>query len=140
MMRFFFLPALLISHFIGYAQNTCPYDLNFDGFTTYGELLVFAANYGSPNNTDYDFNENGIRDIEDALIFSRYLGIQCPQAEVQEASGNIIGLYVEPVDTLEAALADMDLIPAGSITYRLYAEVSNPDVAVTGVGVRKNIL
>ena len=132
-MRFLFLPALLISQFIGHAQNDCPYDLNFDGFTGYNELLFFATDYGSPDNTDHDFNDNGIRDIEDALILSRYLGTQCPQAEVQEASGNIIGLYIEPVDTLEAALADMDLIPAGSITYRLYAEVSNPDVAVTGV-------
>lgn len=132
-MRTLLLPVLLISSALAHAQNDCPYDLNFDGFTGYNELLFFASDYGSPDNTDHDFNENGIRDIEDALILSRYLGTQCPQAEVQEASGNIIGLYIEPVDTLEAALADMDLIPAGSITYRLYAEVSNPDVAVTGV-------
>ena len=133
MVRLYFLPLLLISTVIGHAQNDCPYDLNFDGFTGYNELLFFAADFGSPDNTEYDFNDNGIQDIEDGLILSRYLGTQCPQAEVQEASGNIIGLYIEPVDTLEAALADMDLIPAGSITYRLYAEVSNPDVAVTGV-------
>ena len=132
-MRYLCLAICIIASIPSHSQNDCPYDLNFDGFTTYGEFLFFAADYGSPGNTDYDFNDNGIRDIEDALIFSRYLGIQCPQAEVQEASGNIIGLYIEPVGALEAALADMDLIPAGSITYRLYAEVSNPDVAVTGV-------
>lgn len=133
-MRYSFLPLLLISTVIGNAQNDCPYDLNFDGFTGYNELLFFSADFGSPDNTEYDFNANGVQDIEDGLILSRYLGTQCPQAEVQEASGNIIGLVIEPVDTLEAELADSaNLIPEGAITYRLYAEVSNPDVAVTGV-------
>ena len=50
--RLSFLPLLLISPVIGHAQNDCPYDLNFDGFTGYNELLFFAADFGSPDNTE----------------------------------------------------------------------------------------
>jgi hypothetical protein len=115
-------------------QDDCPYDLNGDGVTGANELLFFLSDYGVVGNTDYDFNDNGFRDLEDALMLSRHLGTDCPQAEVQATTGIISGLLIEPVDTLQQDLIDAnDTIPAGAITYRLYAEVSNPEVTVVGV-------
>ena len=81
------------------AQDDCPYDLNGDGCTCANEILLFLSNYGVAGNTDYDFNDNGFRDFEDALMLSRHLGTQCPQAEVQATTGIISGLLIEPVDT-----------------------------------------
>lgn len=116
------------------AQDDCPYDLNGDGCTCANELLFFMLDYGVAGNTDHDFNENGFRDFEDALMLSRHLGTNCPQAEVQATTGIISGLLIEPVDTLAQGLSDgNDTIPAGAITYRLFAVVSNPEVAITGV-------
>ena len=115
-------------------QDDCPYDLNGDGLTGANELLFFMSDYGVAGNTDYDFNDNGFRDFEDALMLSRYLGTDCPQAEVQATTGIISGLLIEPVDTLQQDLFDAnDTIPAGAITYRLYAVVTNPEVTVVGV-------
>ena len=115
-------------------QDDCPYDLNGDGVTGANEILFFLSSYGVAGNTDYDFNDNGFRDFEDALMLSRHLGTQCPQAEVQATTGIISGLLIEPVDTLQQDLIDAnDTIPAGAITYRLYTEVSNPEVTVVGV-------
>ena len=54
-------------------QDDCPYDLNGDGVTTANELLFFMSDYGVAGNTDYDFNDNGYRDFEDALMLSRHL-------------------------------------------------------------------
>ena len=116
------------------AQDDCPYDLNGDGVTGANEILIFLSNYGVAGNTDYDFNDNGFRDFEDALMLSRHLGTQCPQTEVQATTGIISGLLIEPVDTLQQDLFDAnDTIPAGAITYRLYAVVTNPGVTVVGV-------
>ena len=116
------------------AQDDCPYDLNGDGGTAFNELLFFLTDYGVAGNTDYDFNDNGIRDFEDALMLSRHLGTQCPQTEVQDTAGIILGLLTEPMDTLTQDLSDgVDTIPAGAITYRLYAVVSHPEVTVVGV-------
>ena len=115
-------------------QDDCPYDLNGDAVTTANELLFFMSDYGVTGNTDYDFNDNGFRDFEDALMLSRHLGTNCPQAEVQPTTGIISGLLIEPVDTLQQDLFDAnDTIPAGAITYRLYAVVTNPEVTVVGV-------
>ena len=116
------------------AQDDCPYDLNGDQVTGFNELLFFLADYGVDGNTDYDFNDNGFRDFEDALMLSRHLGTQCPQTEVEDTTGIILGLLIEPVDTLAQGLSDSnDTIPAGAITYRLYAVVSHPEVTVVGV-------
>ena len=115
-------------------QDDCAYDLNGDGVTAANELLFFIMDYGVAGNTDYDFNDNGFRDFEDALMLSRHLGTNCPQAEVQATTGIISGLLIEPVDTLQQDLIDAnDTIPAGAITYRLYAVVTNPEVTVAGV-------
>ena len=115
-------------------QDDCPYDLNGDEVTNANELLFFMSEYGVAGNTDYDFNDNGFRDFEDALMLSRHLGTNCPQAEVQPTTGIISGLLIEPVDTLQQDLFDAnDTIPAGAITYRLYAVVTNPEVTVVGV-------
>ena len=116
------------------AQDDCPYDLNGDGVTGANELLFFLSDYGVAGNTDHDFNDNGFRDFEDALMLSRHLGTNCPQTELEDTTGIILGLLIEPVDTLTQDLSDgPDMIPAGAITYRLYAEVSHPQVTVVGV-------
>ena len=116
------------------AQDDCPYDLNGDGFTGANELLFFMSSYGVAGNTDHDFNNNGFQDFEDALMLSRHLGTDCPQTEVEDTTGIILGLLIEPVDTLTQGLSNgSDIIPAGAITYRLYAEVSHPEVTVVGV-------
>ena len=118
----------------GMAQDDCPYDLNGDGVTGANELLFFLSDYGVAGNTDHDFNDNGFRDFEDALMLSRHLGTNCPQTELEDTTGIILGLLIEPVDTLTQDLSDgPDMIPAGAITYRLYAEVSQPQVTVVGV-------
>ena len=128
----FMLVVASVSDMAG--QDDCPYDLNGDGVTGANEILFFLSSYGVAGNTDYDFNDNGFRDFEDALMLSRHLGTQCPQAEVQATTGIISGLLIEPVDTLQQDLIDAnDTIPAGAITYRLYTEVSNPEVTVVGV-------
>ena len=62
------LPMLVL------AQDDCPYDLDGSGFVNAGEILQFLAGYGAPGNIEYDFNDNGVRDFEDARIFSRYQG------------------------------------------------------------------
>ena len=116
------------------AQDDCPYDLNGDSFTGANELLFFLSDYGVPGNTDHDFNDNGLTDFEDALMLSRHIGMDCPQTEVEDTTGIILGLLIEPVDTLTQGLSNgSDIIPAGAITYRLYAEVSHPEVTVVGV-------
>ena len=67
-------------------------------------------------------------------MLSRHLGTQCPQTEVEDTTGIILGLLIEPIDTLTQGLSDgADTIPAGAITYRLYAAVSHPEVTVVGV-------
>lgn len=133
-MRYVLLLIAFISSVLVHAQNDCPYDLNGDGFTGAGEIIIFLSEYGAPGNTDYDYNNNGIRDFEDGLIFSRHLGTYCPQPEMETDSGTILGLVVQSVDTLSEGLISFgDTIPSGAITYRLYAEVSHPDVVLTGV-------
>ena len=128
---FLFMMALVAGMM---AQDDCPYDLDGDGVTAANELLFFMLDYGVDGNTDYDFNDNGLRDFEDALMLSRHLGTDCPQTEVEDTTGIILGLLIEPVDTVTQGLSDgADTIPAGAITYQLYAVVSHPEVTVVGV-------
>jgi len=116
------------------AQDACPYDLNGDGFIGAGEIVQFIGGYGVPSFTEGDFNDNGVPDFEDVRIFSRYQGYNCPTPVISATSGYFQGLVVEPIDTLSADLVGIiDTLPAGAVTYRLYAEVSDPDVAVAAV-------
>ncbi len=54
--------------------NRCDPDLNNDGLTDFGDLLIFADNLGSANPLT-DFNADGFTDFGDLLIFFDHLGL-----------------------------------------------------------------
>jgi hypothetical protein len=118
----------------GLLDSDCPYDLNGDGLINYGEIVSFLSGYGVQNSWSYDYSGDGLSDFEDARIFSRYLGYQCPTPAIPDTSGYFLGLVLEPIDTLSEYLADgMDTLATGAITYRLYAEVTDPNVNIRAV-------
>ncbi len=55
----------------------CPYDFNDDGIVNNQDLLIFLTKYGLVGDFDQDFDGNGSVGITDYIEFMRYKGSAC---------------------------------------------------------------
>mgnify|MGYP002634063408 CR=1 FL=1 len=136
------ISGLLLLFFSTQGQSQCEYDLDENGVINYdGDVFYHITQYGI-DSASYegpylfgDHNDNGVVDIRDLYNCLKYVGTSGSEcAEVNEFSGNVMGLVLEEYLVHDTALyGAMDTIPAGSITYRLYLKVADPDDIVVGV-------
>lgn len=132
-MRNFF--TLLLSCFCLGSLAQCPYDFNGDGVINFdGDLLFQLSEFGlSGEALATDHNFNGLSDIRDHLLFTNNLGsTACPTPIDQ--SDHILNLVLTEYYVHEEDFNGVtDTIPAGSVTYRLYVELSEEDDQLLGI-------
>jgi hypothetical protein len=81
-----------------------------------------------------DVDSSGWVDVRDLLAFIPFAGASCPVEWYDTSTGHIEGLVLTEFAVHETELAGMsDNIPAGSITYRLYAEMSHDEDVILAV-------
>lgn len=90
-----------------------------------GEVLEVIAAIGTEDDA-LDFNNTGIVDVLDLVEFMRHVGQTCPVPEIPESTDRVLGaaLAVHHVHETELGSPEIETIPAGSVTYRLYVEVN----------------
>lgn len=120
-----------------WGQTPCAwFDHNGDGFLGANTWLSVLGQYGTDGPMDLD--GNGLVDASDLVSFVPYFGHSCPVAwHDTVAEPHLLGLNL-----VEWALHDEPLaglvgdLPAGAVTYRLYAEVAEPtDRVLAGFGL-----
>lgn len=116
------------------AFGQCDYDLNGDGYLDVGDndLLQHLAQHGLLDMPS-DHNGNGITDIRDILAYMRHSGQSCPVVEVPLSSGRIQGLVLSEHIIHTDGISDIASIPAGAVTYRLYAQVTDENDCIHAV-------
>ena len=135
-MRFLFALTLVLSTAAVPAQSPCQwFDHNGDGFLGANTWLYVLGQYGT--NGPMDLDANGVVDVTDLVAFVPYFGHSCPVAwhdTVPEP--HLLGLVLEEWAVHDEPLAGLgDTLPAGAVTYRLYAEVADPgDRVLAGFG------
>lgn len=80
-----------------------------------------------------DHNGNGITDMEDVLDYRLYLGYDCPippMPDVDLFSNLVMEIYHLHTDSL---ISGPDTIPAGAITYRVYAQMLDPNASIGAI-------
>lgn len=115
------------------ANAQCVLDADGNGMMNGADMLPLLAATGTPD-ADYDFNANGVVDIEDVMQGARELGQTCPITLDPATTGLIAGAVLELVTTHPAPIiGPADTIPAGSATYRLYVQATTPDATCQGI-------
>lgn len=109
-----------------FAQAPCAwFDHDGDGFIGANTWLYVLGQYGTSGPMDVD--ASGSVDVRDLLEFVPFAQCSCPQEWRPETTGHFEGLAVVEYAVHEAALQGLvDPLPAGSVTYRLYALLSEP--------------
>jgi hypothetical protein len=132
--RIFILALALLTEQAIQAQSPCEwFDHNGDGFIGANTWVYVLGQYDTAGEMDVD--SSGWVDVRDLLAFIPFFGAQCPVGWYDTTTGHIEGLVLTEWAVHEAELAGMvDTIPAGSITYRLYAEMSHDDVILAVYG------
>lgn len=87
-----------------------------------GADMLFALGAMGIENHPADLDSTGVVDVLDAMTFSIYLGQLCPLEPIVPTTGLVEGLVLEERTNHEVSLED---IPSGSVTYRLYARISD---------------
>lgn len=128
MLRVLFIGMILVNASILEAQSPCDwFDHDGDGFIGGNSWLYALSNYGVEGGP-MDVDGSGIQDLSDLLAFMPYVGYACPTDWFNPTSGHIIDLAV-----VEYAVHDENLeglggtLPAGSVTYQIFALLENPD-------------
>ena len=81
-----------------------------------------------------DVDSSGWVDLRDLLAFIPFFGHDCPAAWHDTTSNHIEGLILTEWEVHETELAGITgNLPAGSITYRLYAEMSHEEDIILAV-------
>ena len=131
------IPALAVLLFLlpTYVQSQSPcewFDHNGDGFIGANTWVYALGQYDTAGEMDVD--SSGWVDVRDLLAFIPFAGASCPAEWYDTTTGHIEGLVLTEFAVHETELAGMpDNIPAGSITYRLYAEMSQADDVILAV-------
>lgn len=127
-----FSAAILVS---STPRAQCPYDFTNDGFVDMfdADFLLQLAHFGD-STSEADHNGNGTVDILDVMEFIRHAGNLCPVDQVPEESGRIQGLVMTQHWVHEETMANVtDTLEAGSITYRLYAQLTDATDVIAGI-------
>jgi hypothetical protein len=116
-----------------HAQLPCDwFDHNGDGFIGANTWVYVLGQYDTAGEMDVD--SSGWVDVRDLLAFIPFAGATCPEEWYETTSSHIEGLVLTEWAVHETELAGLvDTIPAGSITYRLYAEMSHEDDVLLAV-------
>lgn len=133
MHRLLLLAVTILCSQLSMAQ--CLYDLNGDGVVNYNsDLLIQLGTYGS-NDAAGDYNQNGISDVRDLMELSLHLSSPCPVEAVPQSNGRIQDVFLVEYHVHDEALEDSfgEVIEAGSVTYRLYAQLTDATDYVLGV-------
>lgn len=118
--------VLLPFHLIGQCDVM---DADGNGMINGSDMLYPLGSFGNEDHPA-DLDSSGIVDILDVLTFSMYLGEPCPLEPIVPIEGLIEGVVLEELWIHDGALAD---IAEGSVTYRLYARISDEAPAGTFV-------
>ena len=124
-----YISLLLISAAGIQAQTPCDwFDHDGDGFIGGNTFLYALGNYGVVGGP-MDPDSSGVQDASDLLSFLPYFGNSCENLDwFDTTTGHIIDLAV-----VEYAVHTEDLmglggtLPAGSVTYHIYALLEDPD-------------
>lgn len=115
------------------AQTPCEwFDHNGDGFLGANTWLYVLGQFGTEGALDLD--EDGWVDADDVLSFLPYFGHNCPVAwHDTTATPHLLGLVLVEWATAPEDLSSLtDVLPAGTVTYRLYAHVAEPSDRILG--------
>lgn len=131
--------AGLISVRTGLSQ--CIYDINGDGIVNMGEdFMQHLGNFGvtledleEGSEIPTDHNGNGISDIQDVIEFMPYMPPHDCITLIQDEQGVeelvLVEHYVHTTEIVDAN----NVIPAGSVTYRLYVHISDEKLKLNGI-------
>ena len=132
-----FIPVFAVLLFLvstqAEAQSPCEwFDHNGDGFVGANTWVYVLGQYDTAGEMDVD--NSGWVDVRDLLAFMPFFQAQCPVEWYDTSTGHIEGLVLTEWAVHETELAGLvDTIPAGSITYRLYAEMSHDEDIILAV-------
>ncbi|MGB1076333.1 MAG: hypothetical protein ACPGYK_09115 [Flavobacteriales bacterium] len=124
----YLLVALLFTTGIS-AQSPCDYfDHDGDGFIGGNTMLYALGNYGVVGGP-MDPDSSGVQDLSDFLSFLPYFGNSCSNIDWYDTTtGHIIDLaVVEYAVHTEDLMGLVGTLPAGSVTYHVYALLEDPD-------------
>ena len=131
--RIFCLSLVLLAQQTSYAQSPCNwFDHDGDGFVGANTWVYVLGQYDTAGEMDVD--GTGWVDVRDLLAFIPYSGGQCPAEWYETSTGHIEELILTEWEVHETELAGVSgNLPVGSITYRLYAKMSNEEDHVLAV-------
>jgi hypothetical protein len=111
----------------------CEYfDHNGDGFIGGNTWVYVLGQYDTAGPMDVD--SSGWVDLRDLLAFIPFFGSNCPADWHETTTDHIEGLILTEWEVHETELAGITgNLPAGSITYRLYAEMSHEEDIILAV-------
>jgi hypothetical protein len=137
-MKIFLLLPLLFAGFLSsnlHCQTPCEwFDHNGDGYIGANTWLYVLGQYGTAGEMDVD--SSGWVDVRDLLAFIPFFGESCDNNEMvwyETTTDHIEGLVLTEWAVHETELTGFGNLPAGSITYRLYAELSHEDDQILAV-------
>ena len=117
------------------SQTPCDwFDWDGDGFVGANTWVYVLGQYDTAGEMDVD--SSGWVNVRDLLEFLPFFGTACFEESDwhEETTGHIEGLILTEWEVHESELTGLVAnIPAGSITYRLYAELSHEDDVVLAV-------
>ena len=111
------------------AQSPCDwFDHNGNGLIGGNTMLYALGNYGVVGGP-MDPDSSGVQDLSDLLSFLPYLGNSCGNLDWYDTTTrHIIDLaVVEYAVHTEDLMGMFDTLPAGSVTYHVYALLEDPD-------------
>ena len=137
-MKYLVLLPLLFAGFLSsnlHGQTPCEwFDHNGDGVIGANTWLYVLGQYDTAGEMDVD--SSGWVDVRDLLAFIPFSGESCANNEMvwyETTTDHIEGLVLTEWAVHETELTGFGNIPAGSITYRLYAELSHEDDQILAV-------
>lgn len=126
-------------------QSPCDwFDHDGDGYIGANTMLYALGSYGVAGGP-MDPDSSGVQDLPDLLSFLPYMGNSCDNLDwFDTTSGHIIDLAVVEYAVHTEDLAGLGgTLPAGSVTYQIYALLEDPDdhlLAVFGDADRPLVL
>ena len=111
------------------AQTPCDwFDHDGDGVIGANSMLYALGSYGVAGGP-MDVDSSGVQDLPDFLSFLQYMGYSCENVDwFDTTTGHIIDLaVVEYAVHTEDLIGLSDTLPAGSVTYQIFALLQNPD-------------
>ncbi len=101
------------------------FDHNGDGYIGHNTWVYTLGQFGT--NGEMDVDSSGFVDMRDLLAFMPFFGELCPVDWFDSTSNHILGLALVEAHIHTEALVGLDEtgnIPEGSVTYHLYAQMS----------------